>query len=154
MLISGKFTLEAPIQQVWDMLLKPEIVASCMPGCEELKAIDEKNFMATVKQKVGPISAIFRFTTTLEETNPPTYAKSVGKGEELNKAGTITHETTINLKETLPGEVEVSYESKVRIVGRLATFGDRIMRAKAKEVEEEFTKALKKKLLEQKGESY
>jgi len=34
----------------------------------------------------------------------------------------------------------------VNIVGKLATFGDRIMRAKAKKVEEQFTKALQEKL--------
>jgi carbon monoxide dehydrogenase subunit G len=34
----------------------------------------------------------------------------------------------------------------VSIVGKLAMFGDRIMRAKAKKVEEEFTEALRGKL--------
>jgi carbon monoxide dehydrogenase subunit G len=34
----------------------------------------------------------------------------------------------------------------VAIVGKLAMFGDRIMRAKAKQMEEEFSKALQEKL--------
>ncbi|MFC1872822.1 hypothetical protein ACFLYV_03795 [Chloroflexota bacterium] len=42
--------------------------------------------------------------------------------------------------------MEVSYRSDVTIVGRLATFGDRIMRAKAKDVEKQFTQALQEKL--------
>ncbi|GAJ20343.1 unnamed protein product, partial [marine sediment metagenome] len=44
------------------------------------------------------------------------------------------------------GEVEVSYQSKVNIMGRLAIFGDRLMRAKAKDLESKFTRALVEKL--------
>lgn len=43
-------------------------------------------------------------------------------------------------------EVEVSYRSDITIVGRLATFGDRIMRAKAKGLEKQFTQTLQEKL--------
>jgi carbon monoxide dehydrogenase subunit G len=42
--------------------------------------------------------------------------------------------------------VEVSYKTDVNIVGKLAMFGDRIMKAKAKKVEEEFTMALQERL--------
>jgi len=42
--------------------------------------------------------------------------------------------------------VEVSYRTEATVVGKLAMFGDRIMRAKAKKVEEEFTKALRETL--------
>jgi carbon monoxide dehydrogenase subunit G len=47
---------------------------------------------------------------------------------------------------TSGGEVEISYRTDVEIVGKLAMFGDWIMRAKAKKVQEEFTTALQEKL--------
>ncbi|MBA7682824.1 hypothetical protein ES703_91179 [subsurface metagenome] len=52
----------------------------------------------------------------------------------------------VDLKETSPGEVEVAYKSNVMIVGRLATFGERIMRAKAKKVGEELIQNLENRL--------
>jgi carbon monoxide dehydrogenase subunit G len=52
----------------------------------------------------------------------------------------------VDLREISPSEVEVSYRSDVNIVGKLAMFGERIMRAKAKKVEEEFTLALQERL--------
>jgi len=146
MIIEGKFTLNAPIQKVWDFLLKPETLASCVPGAEEIELVDEKTYNSVVKQKVGPISVRFKFTTTLTEIDPPTHLKAVGQGADLSKAGTFAQESTVDLKEVAEGEVEVSYRSSVNIVGRLATFGDRIMRAKAKGIEEQFTKALREKL--------
>jgi carbon monoxide dehydrogenase subunit G len=60
--------------------------------------------------------------------------------------GTFTHEMTVNLAEISKDEVEISYKANISIVGRLATFGERIMRAKADKVGEEITRNLQEKL--------
>jgi carbon monoxide dehydrogenase subunit G len=146
MLMEGKFTLKAPIQEVWDFLLKPETLASCIPGAEEMKAIDDKTYESVVKQKVGPISVKLKFTTKITEMIPPRHLKAVGRGADVTKAGTFSQETIVDLTEISKDEVEVAYSSNVSLVGRLATFGERIMRAKAKSVGEEFTKNLQEKL--------
>ena len=146
MQIEGKFTLQAPIQVVWDFLLEPETLASCVPGAEKMEAIDDRTYESIVKQKVGPISARLQFTTTLVDIDPPRYVKAVGRGADMSKAGTFTQETTVHLTELSKDNVEISYTSNVSLVGRLATFGDRIMRAKAKEVGDEFTKNLQERL--------
>ena len=146
MLIEGQFTLKASIQEVWDFILDPGTLASCIPGTEKIEAIDDKTYESVVKQKVGPVSVKLKFTTTLTEIEPPRHIKAVGRGADVTKAGTFTQETTVNLTETSKDEVEVSYSSNVSLVGRLATFGERIMRAKAKSVGEEFTQNLQEKL--------
>jgi carbon monoxide dehydrogenase subunit G len=69
-----------------------------------------------------------------------------GDGLDLGKAGRFTQKTSIDLKETDGDEVEVSYRCNATIVGKLAMFGDRILRAKAKKIEAEFTQALREKL--------
>jgi carbon monoxide dehydrogenase subunit G len=146
MLIEGQFSLRAPIQQVWDFLLEPGTLASCIPGAEKVEAIDDKTYESVVKQKVGPISVRLKFTTTLTEIDPPKHLKAVGRGADIAKAGTFTQETTVDLNEITKDEVEISYSSNVSLVGRLAIFGERIMRAKAKSVGGEFTKNLQEKL--------
>jgi carbon monoxide dehydrogenase subunit G len=147
MLLEGTFTLQdAPIQEVWDFLLKPETLASCIPGAEKMEAIDDKTYESVVKAKVGPIAVRFKFTTTLAETDPPRYLKAVGRGADIGKAGTFTQETSVSLKELSKDSVEISYHSNVSLVGRLSTFGERIMRAKAKELESEFTHNLQERL--------
>ena len=146
MLIEGKFTMRAPIQTLWNFLLEPGTLASCIPGAEKVEAIDDKTYECVVKQSVGPISARFKFNVVLKEMDPPKYVKAVGRGEDIGKMGTFTCDATVRLNEISNEEVEVSYQTNVNIVGRLATFGERIMRAKAKSVGEEFTKNLQKKL--------
>ena len=153
MLIEGKFTLKAPIKKVWDFLLEPETLAACIPGAEKVEAIDDKNYEAIVKQKVGPISVKFNFLTTIAEMTPPKYVKAVGRGEAMGGLGTFTHEMMVNLTEISKDEVEVSYKANVSIVGRLATFGERIMRAKADKIGEEITANLQAKLKSKVGGS-
>jgi carbon monoxide dehydrogenase subunit G len=153
MLIEGKFTLDAPIQQVWDFLLDPETLITCIPGAEKMEAVDDTTYESVVKQKVGPISVTFRFTTNLVEMDPPRYLKATGTGEEVHKAGTFSQRTTVNLTEVSENSVEVSYSSNVSLVGRLSTFGDRIMRAKAKEMGEEVTKNFEERLKSQIAQS-
>jgi len=146
MIIEGKFTLKAPIQLLWDTLLDPETLRSCIPGAEKIDRLDEKTYDCVIKQKVGPISVRFKFINTLTKIEPPNHVEMEGEGEDIGKAGRFTQRTTIDLIERQGDEVEISYQCTANIVGKLAMFGDRIMKTKAKKLEAEFTAALKEKL--------
>jgi carbon monoxide dehydrogenase subunit G len=69
-----------------------------------------------------------------------------GDGSDATKLGHFKQKTIVTLKQQEDGHVEVAYEANVNIVGKLAVFGDRIMKRKAKEVEEQFTDNLRNKL--------
>jgi uncharacterized protein len=146
MLMEGKLTLKAPIRKLWDTLLEPETLLSCIPGAEKIERLDEKTYDCVVKQKVGPISVKFKFRSIITRMEPPTHIEVEGEGEDIAKAGHFVQKSVVDLREISPSEVEVSYSTDATIVGKLAMFGDRMMRAKAKKVEEEFTKALQERL--------
>ena len=146
MIIEGKFTVKAPIQYLWDTLLDPETLRSCIPGAEKIDRLDEKTYDCIIKQKVGPISVRFKFKNILSKLEPPNHVEMEGEGEDIGKAGRFTQKTTIDLKENEGSEVEISYQCSANIVGKLAMFGDRILKAKAKKLEAEFTSALREKL--------
>ncbi|MDO9230153.1 MAG: carbon monoxide dehydrogenase subunit G [Syntrophales bacterium] len=146
MIIEGKLTVKAPIQKLWDMLLDPATLGSCLPGAEKIEKIDEKTYDAVVKQKVGPIKVTLKFRNVLTELQPPYRLVLEGEGEDITKLGHMKQKTIVELSEIGDGNVDVSYKSDVAIVGKLAMFGDRVMRSKAKEVEKEFTQNLQEKL--------
>lgn len=146
MILEGKLSIKAPIQKLWDTLLEPETLHACIPGAEKIQRLDEKTYDCVIKQKVGPISVRFKFKAILTEVKSPNHIEMTGEGEDIGKAGRFTQRTSIDLKEIGDGEVEISYRCDASIVGKLAMFGDRIMRAKAKKVEAEFTEALKEQL--------
>jgi carbon monoxide dehydrogenase subunit G len=138
--------LKAPIQKIWDTLLEPETLLSCIPGAEKIERLDEKTYDCVVKQKIGPVSVKFKFKSTITKMESPVHMEIEGEGEDIAKAGHFVQKSIVDLQEISPNEVEVSYKTDATIVGKLAMFGDRMMRAKAKKVEEEFTKALQEKL--------
>jgi carbon monoxide dehydrogenase subunit G len=146
MILEGKFTLKVPIQTLWDTLLDPETLRACIPGAEKIEQLDEKTYDCLVKQKVGPITVRFKFKTNLVKVKPPVCIEMDGEGEDIGKAGHFVQQTSIDLRENEDGAVELSYRCKANIVGKLAMFGDRILKAKAKKVEREFTEALHEKL--------
>jgi carbon monoxide dehydrogenase subunit G len=147
MILDGQFTLKAPIDKVWESVLDPETLGTCMPGTEKMEIIDEKTYESIVAQRVGPFKVKLKFRTELTEVRPPNYIKAVGKGADVTKLGNFSFDVELKLEEPQPGTVNVSYVSNVQLVGRLATFGERIMRAKSKSVSEEFTKNLQEKLM-------
>jgi len=146
MRVDGSFKLKAPLQKTWDVLLQGDTLASCVPGAEKIETSDNKLYHCLMKQSVGPISVKLQFDVELTEIKPPTYVKAVGRGSALGNLGTFTLDLEVELKELSPNEVEVVYKTDANIVGKLATFGERIMRAKANSVVEQFTKNLQKKL--------
>ncbi|MBA4418604.1 MAG: hypothetical protein C0392_11965 [Syntrophus sp. (in: bacteria)] len=146
MIIEGGFTVKAPIEKLFDFLMKPETVMTCIPGTESVKIIDDSTFECIVKQRVGIISVKLKFVTKVVKVEKPTHAEFEGEGEDMTKLGHFKQKTSLNLKEVAPGEVEFSYAVDVAIVGKLAMFGDRVMKQKAKDTEKAFTKNLQEKL--------
>jgi carbon monoxide dehydrogenase subunit G len=146
MIIEGSFTVAAPIDKLFDFMLKPESIMTCVPGTESVRVIDDTTYECVVKQKVGIITAKLKFVNKMTKIEKPTHIEIEGEGEDVTKLGHFKNRTSVDLKEVSPGTVEVTYKSDVSIVGKLAMFGDRIMRAKAKDTEKEFTKNLQAKL--------
>lgn len=146
MLMEGQITLKAPIQKVWDSVLDPQILGACVPGTEMIEAVDKDTYVLVNKQKVGPFKVKMKVTMKLTEVRPPNYIKATGSGSDLTKLGNVTMSLDIHLNETAPNNVDLAYKANMSLVGRLATFGERVMRAKAKEFSDEFTKNLQEKL--------
>jgi len=146
MLISETFSIAIPIQQLYNFLLDAQSVGACIPGCESVEVIGENEYDSIIKTKVGGISAQFKVRTVISEMVPLNLIRTVGHGKEIRNLGQFKQKTEIALKELSSNETEVSYRSDVSIVGRLATFGDRIMRSKAKTMGREFADSVRAKL--------
>jgi carbon monoxide dehydrogenase subunit G len=148
MLIEDKFVVKAPVQTVWDFIVDPNQLGSCIPGLEKVDQIDDRTYNATVKIKVGPIEARFKFTIGITEMDSPKHLKATAQGADigLSKGGSFSMEAEVNLKELSKSETELAYRMVINIIGRFATFGERIIRAKAKEVGMKFMQTVQEKI--------
>ncbi|MBT6340446.1 MAG: hypothetical protein HOJ48_14230 [Desulfobacula sp.] len=146
MLIAETFTVPTTIENLYEFLLDAQKVGLCIPGCESVELIGENEYDSIVKTKVGIISARFKVRTKIEEATPHSLIRTVGQGKEIRNLGHFKQKTEIKLKSLAENKTEVFYQAEVSIVGRLATFGDRIMKSKAKKMGKEFADAVKAKL--------
>jgi carbon monoxide dehydrogenase subunit G len=146
MIIEGKFTVNAPIQKLWATLFDVQALAACLPGAEKIDQIDEKTYDVTMKQRVGIVKVTMKGRQVLTKVEAPNHLEMEGEAEDITKLGRMKDKITMDLKELGGGDVEISYKMDVNMVGKLAMFGDRIMRSKANEVEKQFVKNLQEKL--------
>ena len=146
MLIEEKFTIKSPIRESWDFLLNPETIGPCIPGCERIVTSSDNEYESVIVAKVGPIAVRFKVKTVIEEIQPYTLIRTVGEGKELRNLGSFKQKTSIHLNELSQVETEVSYRSEVSVVGRLATFGDRVLRHKASEIGKEFADQINREI--------
>ena len=72
MKMNGEKVINASKQDVWDALNNPEKLKLAIPGAESVEKNDDNNLTATVKTKIGPISAKFTGNIILTNVNPPT----------------------------------------------------------------------------------
>ena len=61
MLIEEKFNVNSPIQRLFDFLLDIETVGMCIPGCEKVVPVGEKEY-----ESGNEIVHLFVFSSTLE----------------------------------------------------------------------------------------
>ena len=81
MTMNGEVQLGAPREAVWTKLNDPEVLKTCIPGCEELEKTEDNGFRAVAKMKVGPVSARFKGRVTLSDLDPPNGYRISGEGE-------------------------------------------------------------------------
>jgi len=124
MKIEGSYPFAAPRDVLWPMLLDPKVLASVMPGCEELETVGENQYQGILKLKVGPVQGKFKgdieltnietlqsFTLTVNGTGAPGFVKGVGSLRlEANGDMTTLH-----------------YDGDAQVGGRLASVGQRLL---------------------------
>ena len=134
--MTGEYTIPAPREKVWDALNDPEILAKCIPGCQELNKDSETELSATVKSKVGPVSATFKGKVTLSEIDPPNGYRISGEGSG-GVAGFAKGGAEVKLAEDTDGTV-LTYVADAQVGGKLAQIGSRLIDSTAKKMANEF----------------
>jgi carbon monoxide dehydrogenase subunit G len=136
MTMTGEIQLAAPTEAVWAKLNDPEVLKTCIPGCEELERTDDGGFRAVAKMKVGPVSARFRGKVSLRDLDPPKSYRISGEGKG-GMAGFAKGSAMVNLLESGGGTL-LTYQVDAQIGGKLAQLGQRLINGTAKKLADEF----------------
>ncbi len=137
--MTGEYRIPAPRETVWAALNDPVVLQSCIPGCESLERGAENEFKATVRAKVGPVSARFSGKVTLSDFDPPKSYRISGEGQG-GAAGFAKGGAVVNLEEDGTGTI-LRYTADAQVGGKLAQIGSRLIDGTAKKLADEFFEA-------------
>jgi carbon monoxide dehydrogenase subunit G len=94
--IEEALQVEAPVDRVWQFVIDPQRVVTCMPGAALDEAVDERTFLGTVKVKVGAITT--RYQGRVEFTGVDEQARTLQMAVEGRETGGGTASGTVSIR--------------------------------------------------------
>ena len=130
MKLEGGIGIAAPARRVWDVVVDPVTLASCVPGVRDVRQVDERTFEGAISAQVGPMQGDFSFTSVLVRADYPDLVVEVSGVDSVTKSRLETH-VDATIVEDAPDRTTLRYRADVRIKGRLAILGEMLLRATA-----------------------
>ncbi|ETX16660.1 carbon monoxide dehydrogenase [Roseivivax halodurans JCM 10272] len=137
MQMSDSREIQADRETVWAAILTPEVLKTCVPGCQELTGTPEEGFEATVVQKVGPVKATFKGQVNVSDMDKPETLKLSGEGKG-GAAGFAKGAAVVRLEEAGEGVTRLHYDVEANVGGKLAQLGSRVIDGFAKKMADQF----------------
>lgn len=134
--ISGEERIAAPREKVWAALNDPEILRQCIPGCQTLEQKSPTELAATVKLKIGPVSASFSGEVTLSDINAPESYRISGEGKG-GIAGFAKGFADVSLAED-GSDTILTYKADAQVGGKLAQLGSRLIGSTSQKLAQQF----------------
>ena len=136
--IEKTLSIAAPMDQVWNLLLDPTVMAGCVPGVHSVQAMSDTEYVCDIKVKISFISANFKFKNTILEARPSDYLRWEGTGEDSSVASSVKQTGEMFLTPQPDGTTGLRIKVKADVFGRLGSFGLSVMKTKADRMWEEF----------------
>jgi uncharacterized protein len=126
MKLENEFTVPAPVEQAWEVLLDVERVAPCLPGAA-IEGRDGDEHRGTMTIRIGPITTRYAGTVRIEEADEAA-RRAVMRAQARDSRGQGTAAATITSSmEPVEGGTRVHVETDMRVTGPAAQFGRGVM---------------------------
>ncbi len=141
--IEAKYRFDADPERVFDAMIDPSVVAACLPGCEKLEPIGEREYEAVLTINIAAVAGRYRGTVRIGELNrPQSYTIAVaGRGG----VGFLNGEGKVALRPE-GGKTFVEVAGSAKVGGAVARVGQRLLGGVSKMITDRFFQCLKQKV--------
>jgi aerobic-type carbon monoxide dehydrogenase small subunit (CoxS/CutS family)/carbon monoxide dehydrogenase subunit G len=141
MKLENAFTVPAPIDRAWEVLLDVERIAPCVPGAT-LKGRDGDAYTGEMKLKLGPMLNTFQGSLEQQEADEAAH-RSVMTASARADRGQGNAAATITSVLTPEGDAtRVSVQTELNVTGPLAQFGRGVMQDVSAKLMDQFAACL------------
>jgi uncharacterized protein len=141
--LEGTFKIPAARERVYEHLLNPDSLAKSLPGCEKLEPQTDGSYRAEMKVGIAAVKGTYHGRVEILDPVPPEHFRMKVEGQ--GTGGFMKAEGTL----TLAGdgaETEIRYSGEAQVGGVIASVGQRLVLAAAKQIVNQFFKAFSKAL--------
>ncbi|QKJ20262.1 SRPBCC family protein [Microbacterium hominis] len=132
--LESSFTVEAPVEEVWQAVMDIERVATCVPGAEITEKLSETSYQGVVKVKVGPLTMQYRGVVELISRDDENHVAVLqGKAQEKAGQGTAQGTATLTLVEA-DGVTTGTVVGSIALSGKVAAMGRGIIDKVAQQI--------------------
>ena len=141
--IFGSYTFNAPLERVWDLLMDPNAISSCIPGCDRFEPAGDDRYDVTLTVAMAAITGTYQGTVALtDKTLHQSYRLEM---EGHGRPGFVKGTSVIALRSA--GEsTAVDVSGAVHTGGPIARLGQRLIGGVAKMIMDRFFACLRTKL--------
>ena len=138
-------TVPANRDDTWAVLMDIPKAAACIPGISEVTSNGQGRYTATLKARVGPMGLTLVGTiTVLSQKNDSGEAEFLVEASDRRVGGGVKTNMTMKVIPKTAEESELEIKADTTFMGRLGELGQPIIRRKARNTLEDFTKNLSK----------
>lgn len=141
MKIEGTYKIAAPRETVWQQLLNPEALARALPGCEKLEPQPDGSYRAEMKVGIAAVKGTYHGRVEILDLKPPESFRMKVEGQ--GTGGFMKGEGTLTL---IRGDAEtlIGYSGEALVGGVIASVGQRLVQAAARQIVNQFFQAFSK----------
>lgn len=141
MKVEGEISVPAPRALVFERLSDAPFFTSCIDGVQELAATDATHYSALFATRIAYIRFKFKVNVEMTRVEPPDCIEAKLEGVPLGVVGRLTATASTELAEA-GGQTRVRYAIDATLTGKLGSIGEPVLKAKAREMEKQFSQRL------------
>ena len=147
MKLENEFTVDVPVEEVWDVLLDLERVTPCLPGAALTEESGDE-YKGEMKVRLGPVTQEYSGTVKIEEADESAHrAVLKANGKDARGQGTASASITSTLHDEGNDSTRVRVETEMQITGRAAQFGRGVQQDVAEKLLTRFAECLENEII-------
>jgi uncharacterized protein len=140
--LQGTYNFDQPADLVWSRLIDPQVVGSCLPGCDGLEPIGNDTYRVKLTMTLSAISGSYEGTVAIVDKEPTRSYKLLIQGS--GRSGFVRGEARFELAEAEDKTI-VSVRGTAEAGGLIARVGQRMLGGVAKMMLDRFFNCLQSK---------
>jgi carbon monoxide dehydrogenase subunit G len=141
--ITGSYSFASSRERVWNLMLDPAAIASCIPGCEQLEPDGDNRYKARITLGIAAIVGTYDGTVAIsDKVEHESYKLSV---EGQGKPGFVRGDAVIVLAPE-GSATTVTVTGTIHSGGAIARLGQRLIGSAAKMMQDRFFACMQSKI--------